>query len=349
MPNGENRDGENNIMKQQCPKFGNWVEGIEVSEPYVSNDTREGMKSVAGIAAKVGATLELIPEGRLVGGLLKGAIDLFADNVTKNSLKFSCSCGEVWIAPLGSGYTEQEIKDFTLFKQAWNFFFENGDEICSSTEKVDAFLSEWESKEMVSPLPKSELNFLLAFCAYCAIEMDKGYIYISRKYINKALHEFNDSEYHLFAELLNNKESTRNTSLIVPNAIKLLDELKEEQALLKQEWYWGQLQDAINEEVHKYKDEKIQEKKSYLIKNTLFAVPILLYVIYKYINYDIPDGFWSTLFSWIPIYWLILFTLGIPYLVVIADCYGVFSRKNEEWQELFIQQYTSFKWSDLLK
>ena len=84
-------------------------------------------------------------------------------------------------------------------------------------------------------------------------------------------------------------------------------------------------------------------------KNTLFAVPILLYVIYKYINYDIPDGFWSTLFSWIPIYWLILFTLGIPYLVVIADCYGVFSRKNEEWQELFIQQYTSFKWSDLLK
>ena len=66
-------------------------------------------------------------------------------------------------------------------------------------------------------------------------------------------------------------------------------------------------------------------------------------------NYDSPVGFWSTLFSWIPIYWTVLLTLGGAYLVVIADCRKVFSRKDEEWQNEYVNQYTSFKWSDLLK
>ena len=118
---------------------------------------------------------------------------------------------------------------------------------------------------------------------------------------------------------------------------------------MKQEWYWEQLQNAIDEETNKYKDGKIQEKKSYLIKNSLFAVPILLFVIYKYMNYDSPEGFWSTLFSWVPIYWTVLLTIGGAYLAVISDCYKVFSRKYEEWQNEYISQYTPFKWSDLLK
>lgn len=340
-------------MKQQCPQCGNWVDGIEISKPYIKDEARKDVKDVVGFAAKIGTALDFIPGGKLVGGVvgwgLKGVVDLAADNIQKKSLKFNCSCGGIWNAPLDSGFSDQEVKDLVLFQQTWNYFFENDDEILSSADNLDAFLSEYESIAIITPVPKSELNFLLAFCAYCAIDLDKHYVSVSRKYINKALHDYNDAEYQLFVELVNNKDTGRNTASIVPNAIKFLEELKEDQALLKQEWYWGQLQDAINEETQKYKEEKIQEKRTYLIKNSLFAIPILLFVIYKYMNYDSPVGFWSTLFSWIPIYWTVLLTLGGAYLVVIADCRKVFSRKDEEWQYEYVNQYTSFKWSDLLK
>lgn len=347
-------------MKQQCPKCGNWVEGKK-KEDLKRKATGGLVKK--GAASAIGAVVgTLIAPG--VGTFLGGAAAnlLVADDVNKMADKtndmlfgsanyeFFCpNCGCVWEATADSGNDNQAAKDQLLFQQIWDYFFENSDEILSSTDNVDAFLSEYESKEIISPVPKSELNFLLAFCAYCASDLDKCYIPISRKYINRALRNLNDNEYHLFVEVLNNKDSGRNTASIAPNAIKLLGELNEDQVLLKQEWYWGQLQDAIDEEINKYKEEKVQEKKSYLIKNSLFAVPILLFVIYKYMNYESPEGFWSTLFSWVPIYWTILLTLGGAYLIVIADCNKVFSRKYEEWKEEFIGQYASFKWSDLLK
>lgn len=345
----------NRIMKQLCPKCGNWVEGIEVSKPYIGNETRENLKEGAGWIAKFGGALDGIDGGlgRMVTGFMgefaKGAIDLAADNIHKKSLKFSCSCGEEWNAPLGSGFSDQEVKDIVLFQQAWNFFFENSDSILSSVDNVNAFLSEYESKEIISPLPKSELNFLLALCSYCAIDLNSNYVSTSHKYIDCALNDMDDCEYRLFVELINNKSPYRYTASIVPNAIKLLDELKEENALLKQEWYWEQLQDAIKEETQKYKKEKIEEKKSYLIRNSLFPVPVLLFVIYQYANYDTPDGFWSTLFSWVPIFWLVLLAVGGPYLIMLFNCWDFFSRTDEVWQNEYISQYTSFKWSDLLK
>lgn len=349
-------------MKQQCPKCGNWVEGKkkeDLKRKLTSSAIKKGSSVATGAA--IGSIFPGV--GTIVGGALGLAAGLILEddvnhvaNKTNEKLfgsdhyNFSCpNCGYVWEATTELGSDNQLIKDQLFVQQMWEYFSENSDEIFSSAESLDIFIKECESKELISSEPKAEMNFLLAFCAYCASLDENSYLSIARKYINRALRNSNNKEYQLFAEVLNNKETNRNTASIVPNAISLLSDLTEDQVHFKQEWYWEQLQDAVDEEVSKYKEEKIREKKSYLIKNSLFAIPILLFVIYKYMNYDSPEGFWSTLFSWVPIYWAVLLTLGGAYLIVIADCNKVFSRKKEEWKEVFIGQYTSFKWSDLLK
>ncbi|MCR1853495.1 MULTISPECIES: hypothetical protein [Parabacteroides] len=335
-------------MKQQCPKCGNWVEGKE-KKSVVKKGIKKGANMLVGLLPG-GGTFTSTYE--LIGG--DNPVNQFIDEVDKNvrdiPYVFECpNCEYVWEDRNSSGNDNQLAKDNLLVQQMWEYVQENTDEIYTSAETMNAFLSEWESKEIISPTPKSQRDFILAFCAYCASMAESQYLSVSKKYINRALRSNNDKEYQLFLEVINNKESNRNIATIVPNAIKLLGDLKEDQVFLKQEWYWEQLQNAIDEETNKYKDGKIQEKKSYLIKNSLFAVPILLFVIYKYMNYDSPEGFWSTLFSWVPIYWTVLLTIGGAYLAVISDCYKVFSRKYEEWQNEYISQYTPFKWSDLLK
>lgn len=349
-------------MKQQCPKCDNWVEGKR-KEDLKRKATKSAVKKASsfGTAAAGAAIGSLFFPG--VGTVIGGALGLLVEddvnqlaNEANDKLygsaifEFCCpNCGHIWEDYSSSGTDNQLAKDQLLVQQMWEYVQENIDEIYTSAETMNAFLSEWESKEIISPIPKSQRNFILAFCSYCASMAEYQYLAIARKYINRALRSNDDKEYQLFLEVINNKEPNRNTATIVPNAIKLLGDLKEDQALLKQEWYWGQLQNAITEETNKYKEEKIQKKKSYLIKNSLFAIPVLLFVIYKYMNYDSPDGFWSTLFSWIPIYWTVLLTVGGAYLAVISDCNKVFSRKHEEWQNEYISQYTPFKWSDLLK
>lgn len=349
-------------MKQQCPKCGNWVEGKR-KEDLKRKATKSAVKKASsfGTAAAGAAIGSLFFPG--VGTVIGGALGLLVEddvnqlaNEANDKLygsaifEFCCpNCGYTWEDYSSSGTDNQLAKDQLLVQQMLDYVNENTDEIYSSADNFNAFLSEWGSKEIISPVPQANMNFLLAFYTYCASIAEPSFLRISRKYINRALRINNNKEYQLLSEVINNKDSDRNTALIVPNAIKLLADLTEDQMIFSQNWYLEQLQNAITEETNKYKEEKIQEKKSYLIKNSLFAVPILLFVIYKYMNYDSPEGFWSTLFSWVPIYWTVLLTLGGAYLAVISDCCKVFSRKSEEWQNEYISQYTSFKWSDLLK
>lgn len=92
-------------MKQQCPKCGKWVKGIEQRKAYISDMTKEDLKSGVGWVCKLGGAMDLIPGpggllGRAVTGTIaeiaKGTIDLVADNVKKKSFKYVCRCGHKW-------------------------------------------------------------------------------------------------------------------------------------------------------------------------------------------------------------------------------------------------------------
>ncbi len=333
-------------MKQQCPKCSNWVVGSK--EESIGKSTTAGFLGglSSGLLSPVLGPLASVA-GRGVQALTENGLDKI---VGVNYLYECPNCGYSWQSAMTDESGSILTKEQYLFTQEYEYFLEHSEYIEESKETVDAYILKLDSMQLTCDLPKSEVYFLIAWVAYIASEeLNRSYLFIADKYIHKAIRLFDDNEYQLFALMVDNKQGNRNTEKIAKEAIRLFSDLKSDNMLLKEEYYYDELSDAIQEETLKYRDVKIQEKKSYLIKNSLFAVPILLFVIYKYANYDTPEGFWSTLFSWIPIYWTVLLTLGGAYLVVILDCYKTFSRKEEEWREKFIAQYTSFKWSDLLK
>lgn len=361
MLNGGDREARYNVMKQQCPKCGNWVEGKKrenISRQVTSSIVKKGGANLVGAAI---GTFIAPGIGTFLGGaaanlLISDDINKVADKANdalygSADYEYACpNCGYAWIASADSGDDNQAARDQLSFQQAWECFFENVDDILSTSSNVDAFISEWDAKEIISPVPNSEMNFFLAFCAYCAIEIDYRYYSISQKYINRALRIYSDTEYQLFVEVLNNKANrNRNTESIVRNSFKLIDKLNENELLLKKEWYVNELQSAVDEEVERYKVQKMEKAKFLLIKSSVICVPILFFIIYKYVNYDVPDGFWSAVFSWVIVYWTCLLYVGGAYLFVLCKFAKLYSRKDNEWENLLMDQYFSFKWSSLLK
>lgn len=333
-------------MKQQCPKCGNWVVGLK--EESIGKSTTAGFLGglSSGLLSPVLGPLAFVA-GKGIQNLTENSLD---KALGVNYLYKCPNCGYLWQNAITDENGSILTKEQYLFAQEYEYFLEHSEEIGVSKETVDGYISKLNSMQLTCDLPKSEVYFLIAWIAYMASkELNQSYLSIAEKYIHKAKRLLNDEEYQLFALMVENKQGNRNTERIVREAIKLFSDLKSDNMLLKEEYYYDELSDAIWEEINKYKEEKIQKKKSYLIKNSLFTVPVLLFVIYKYMNYDSPEGFLSTLFSWVPIYWTILLTLGGGYLFVAVNFYKTFSRKDEEWREEFIAQYTSFKWSDLLK
>lgn len=340
-------------MKQQCPKCGNWVEGYETNEPYVSEDGRSALQVAGKIAVSLGQSeaLDIIPGGRLAGlaasALTKGAINLFVDNAKKTSNKYVCACGYEWKSPIGTGFDDGTIQEIAIFQDAWKSFL-NCPEDKYNTAYTKDFISKWESQAriMKQALPKSEMYFMLACASYCQIDDDRSFIGQSKSYINEAMCLLYDAEYQLFSVLVDQKEGRKSIESIVSEAVVLLDEIQEENMLLNKEYYINELNKSINQIANKYKEEVISKKRSSFLIKSLFCVPILLYIIYKCAIYE-TTHFW--LFSWYPIYWLVIIMLGSAYVLEIMIYWKIIARSDDEWRELALSQYTSFKWHDLFK
>lgn len=103
MPNREGiRGGEEIHMgsKCNCPQCGYLTEGKKVNNVGVENDTKSFLKGSAKIAVKAGQALDVIPGGRIVGGILSAlagsAIDSIPDS-EGSCIKFVCPrCGHKW-------------------------------------------------------------------------------------------------------------------------------------------------------------------------------------------------------------------------------------------------------------
>ncbi|MCH5328885.1 MAG: hypothetical protein J1E02_07670 [Coprobacter sp.] len=265
-------------------------------------------------------------------------------------LEFTCpNCGYTWIASgtADSETNNQMFKDQQAFLQAWEYLLENIEDITSSVEKTEAFLSEYDSKSLISPLPNSEMCFMQALAAYCAADTDSRFLTVSRKYINRAIRLFNDKEYHLFSEVLDNKAADKNSRSIVRNSIKLLDEIDESSLLLSKDWYINELRASIQEEVKRYKEEKIGELRSVFIGISFVCVPIILFLLFKWLTYEKPDSFWA--FNWGPLYFCGLLVFGISYMSSFIPFFKEMYRSDAEWEALLSKEYGSFKWSSLLK
>ena len=345
------------IMKQQCPKCGNWVEG-HAQQDFKRKATDSVVKKSAGalIGAAVG-TVFAPGIGTALGGavgdfLLSGEIDKASNKANEMlygeaNYEFVCpNCNYRWIGQ-GEG-TEVNLvtKEQYIFTQEYEYFVEHAEEIGSSEETLKAYISKLESIQLTCDVPKSEICFLIAWVAYIATEDYPNYLSIANNYIYKALRLLNDEEYRLFALMVENKQGNRNAEKITREALALFKNLKSDNMLLKEEYYRDELNDAIQETLHQYKKQKLDENRKCLIKNSLWCVPILLFFVFKYSIYE-PSGIW--LFSWAPIYIFILILVGLVYFQVIAKYHKETSRTNEEWLGIMTFDFVGFNWKDLFK
>lgn len=343
-------------MRQQCPKCGNWVEG-HAQQDFKRKVTDSAVKKGAGaaIGAVVGTFIAPV-----IGTALGGAVGdfLLSKEIDKASNKanemlygeadyeFVCpNCNHRWISRGEGEGANLATKEQYMFNQEFEYFVEHSEEIGATVETVNAYLSKLNSISLTCDAPKSEMHFLAAWVAYMAQDKNRQFMAVAEQNIHKALRLLNDEEYQLFALMVENKQGYRNAEKITREALALFKNLKTDNMLLKEEYYRDELNNAIQETLQQYKAQKLDENKKYLIKNSIWCVPVLLFFIFKYSVYD--PSIW--LFSWAPIYIFIIIIVGFAYWQVINKYRTEVSRTNEEWLELMSFDFVGFNWKDLFK
>lgn len=345
------------IMKQQCPKCGNWVEG-HAQQDFKRKATDSVVKKSAGalIGAAVG-TVFAPGIGTALGGavgdfLLSGEIDKASNKANEMlygeaNYEFVCpNCNYRWIGQ-GEG-TEVNLvtKEQYIFAQEYEYFVEHAEEIGSSEETLKAYISKLESIQLTCDVPKSEICFLIAWVAYIATEDYPNYLSIASNYIYKALRLLNDEEYQLFALMVENKQGNRNAEKITREALALFKNLKSDNMLLKEEYYRDELNDAIQETLQKYIKGKKSDANVSFFCNNLWCLPPLIFFIYKYSNYE--PNIW--LFSWAPVYIFLIFIFGLLYFsFILMPIFDVYTKGDNEWRDKMIYDYVGFNWKDLFK
>lgn len=181
-------------------------------------------------------------------------------------------------------------------------------------------------------MPSSaKVYFLIAACYYVLEESSLPYDYAVKAVNNDST----EQEFHLLQTVLENKMQISVSSSI---ALKALNNLKGlSSSLLGRAFYENELRQTINEEVSKFKAAKVSEARNSFFLKSLFWVPVLIYMLSKYINYVEPEGWFS--FSWKPFIFMILIVLGLCYLAVINLFIKKINHTPEEWEEMFCNEY----------
>ena len=96
----------------------------------------------------------------------------------------------------------QERKDEEVFQKCWDYYFAHQEEIISSTENADKFISEIAA--LKNNVVKSKSYFLIALCYYLTQRYTE-----SKNYIEQALKLCENQEYYLFENLILNKKTDK--------------------------------------------------------------------------------------------------------------------------------------------
>lgn len=124
------------------------------------------------------------------------------------------------------------------------------------------------------------------------------------------------------------------------NYDKILQEFyyrKDTCILMPDAFYENRIKDVIWIKTNEYKQIKQNEATRHFVRNSLWNVPILLYLIYKYHIYVPPTGWFS--FSWTPFYWLGIGVFGFIYWTYIYRFWKQMDKTENEWKEELLEHY----------
>ena len=107
--------------------------------------------------------------------------------------------------------------------------------------------------------------------------------------------------------------------------------------LLDTSFYLEEMEHIILDEVDIYKKATKEEANKTLLNNSLWMVPILLFIIFKYMAYEVPTGWFS--FNWSFVYWIGMIIFGGGYLSVILQYRRNTSKSEAEWRQEALKKY----------
>lgn len=226
---------------------------------------------------------------------------------------------------------EIQRNDERVFQEYLDYFKQNKNDIFSNKEKSENFISELFKIRITSSKIKAKVYFLISACYYAVEELSLSYDYAIKAVNNDST----EQEFNLLLAVLENKLKTDTSSSI---ALKALINLKGLYfSLLGKTFYENELRNTIDEEVVKFKSVKVSEARNSFFLKSLFWVPVLIFTLFKYINYVEPSGWFS--FNWKPFIFMILLVLGGCYFIVINYFIKQVNHSSEEWEELFINEH----------
>lgn len=247
------------------------------------------------------------------------------------------------IGHLTGAATNSLKKDQAIFDDCWEQYITHKNEILSSSEQIDLFIQMVSHTQITNSKIKAKLLYLNAFCLYEAIdrESQNGQSYYSQAcdLINQAIRYSDESEYHKLHALLMAKVGSNSIS-----GTKDYDEILKEfcygqgtSSLMPDSFYTNGLSNVIKARTNTYKQSKLDEEIKHFALNSLWNLPILLYLIYKYHIYVPPTGWFS--FTWTPFYWLGIGIFGLIYLGYICRFFRQMSKGDNIWKNEMLDQY----------
>ena len=247
------------------------------------------------------------------------------------------------IGSLTGAATNSLEKDQAIFDDCWEQYITHKSEILSSPEQIDLFIQMVLHTQITNSGIKAKSLFLTALCLYEAInrQSQNGLSYYSQAcdLINQAIRYSDESEYHKLHALLMAKVGSNSIS-----GTKDYDEILKEfcygqgtSSLMPDSFYTNGLNDVIKVKTNAYKQSKLSEEIRHFALNSLWNLPILLYLIYKYHIYVPPTSWFS--FTWTPFYWLGIGIFGLIYLGYIRRFFGQMSKGDNIWKNEMLDLY----------
>lgn len=226
---------------------------------------------------------------------------------------------------------EVQRNDKRVFQEYLDYFKQNKDDIFSNREKAEVFILELSKIKITSGKIKAKVYFLIAACYYVLGESSLSYDYAIKAVNNDST----EQEFHLLQTVLENDMQISASSSIASKALNNLKGLYS--SLLGRAFYENELRQTINEKVSKFKAAKVSEARNSFFLKSLFWVPVLIFTLFKYVNYVEPSGWFS--FNWKPFIFMILLVLGGCYFIVINIFLKQVRHTSEEWEEMYCNEY----------
>ena len=234
-------------------------------------------------------------------------------------------------------------KDRLVFNEYKTIYEERKEEILSSEIGISSFIQQLSNLSISNGEIKSQVLCLGALCLYEGIIKHNNkavdYFNSATGMIREAIRYKEDPEYYNVLAILLNKVGTYGISGAKDDAeiLRSYSIGRNYGTFMSYSFYYEELQQTLEKQKLIYKRERLREEMLYFSKHSLWNLPILIYLLYKYHLYVPPTGWFS--FTWTPFYWIGIGLFGFVYIMFINRLWRALCKDDKEWEDELVDHY----------